>query len=218
MINEYEIVAKGDPENKSEYEEISVDEFLRRENATEDEICSFYRKYSAINIHQLVAKSTLNDIWETLEDTKTDPRLSKLNAIVFLSLKQKGRGVTQEPVSQEEYTKIIQYCLDNGIPFGSDSCGAGKLLKSLSKEQYDKIIGVVEPCEATGFSFYCDVDAKYFPCSFMANEMGDWNDGIDMLSVSNFTNDVWNNPKTIAFRNKVGECNKCLGGCCHYKL
>lgn len=171
-----------------------------------------------VNIHQLVAKSTVDNIWETLKDIKTDPRLSKLNAIVFLSLKQKGRGVTQEPISQKEFSKIIQYCLDNEIRFGSDSCGAGKLLKSLTNEQYDKIIQVVEPCEAAALSFYCDVDAKYFPCSFMANEDGDWKEGIDMLTITDFVKDVWSNPKTLAFRDKVVECNKCLSGCCHYKI
>lgn len=171
-----------------------------------------------VNIHQLVSKSTIDNIWETLKDVKTDPRLKKLNAIVFLSLKQKGRGVTQEPISQEEYAKIIQYCLDNEIPFGSDSCGAGKLLKSLNDKQYVEIIKVVEPCEAASLSFYCDVDAKYYPCSFMANEDGDWKSGIDMLSVTNFLQDVWSNPKTLTFRDKVAKCNKCLSGCCHYKV
>lgn len=173
---------------------------------------------SQINIHQLVAKSTLSQIWETLKDIQTDPRLKKLNAIVFLSLKQKGRGITQEPVSQEEFSKIIQYCLENGIRFGSDSCGAGKLLKSLSQDQYDKIIQVVEPCEASKFSFYCDVDAKYYPCSFMANEEGDWKEGIDILKIENFIKDLWQNPKTLRFRDEVDKCNKCLGGCCHFKI
>jgi hypothetical protein len=172
-----------------------------------------------VNIHQLVSAATINDIWETLRDVKTDPRLAKLNAIVFLSLKQKGRGVTQSPMPQEEYAKIVQYCLANNISFGSDSCGAGKLLKSLDKEQYEKVIGVVEPCEAGGkFSFYCDVDAKYYPCSFMANEEGDWKDGIDMLAVNDFVKDVWTHPKTLAFRDKVDKCNECLGGCCHFKV
>ena len=174
---------------------------------------------SQVNIHQLVEMSTLDNIWETLRDMQTDKRLAKLNAIVFLSLKQKGRGVSQEPISQEEYAKIIQYCLSNNIRFGSDSCGAGKLLKSLSEQQYKEILPVVEPCEAGGkFSFYCDVDAKYYPCSFMANEEGDWKKGIDMLTVDDFIKDVWQHPKTLSFREKVDRCNECLGGCCHFKI
>jgi hypothetical protein len=171
-----------------------------------------------VNIHQLVAMSTINDIWETLKDIKNDPRLSKLNAIVFLSLKQKGRGITQQPLPQEEYSKIIQYCLSNNISFGSDSCGAGKLLKSLTKEQYNEVIKVVEPCEASKFSFYCDVDGMYYPCSFMANEVGDWKDGINVLEVNDFVKDIWMHRKTSDFRNKVDACNECLGGCCHYKI
>jgi hypothetical protein len=173
---------------------------------------------SQVNIHQLVATETLDDIWETLKDIKTDARLKKLNAIVFLSLKQKGRGTGYTPISQEEYAKIIQYCFDNNIAFGSDSCGAGKLLKSLNDEQYKQVLPVVEPCEASSFSFYCDVDGKYFPCSFMANEEGNWKDGIDMLKVNDFISDVWKNPKTVAFQKSVQECNRCLDGCCHFKI
>jgi hypothetical protein len=52
----------------------------------------------------------------------------------------------------------------------------------------------------------------------MANEEGDWKEGIDMLKVNDFLSEVWNNPKTLSFRDKVSECNKCLGGCCHYKI
>jgi hypothetical protein len=171
-----------------------------------------------VNIHQLVAAETLDDIWETLKDIQTDTRLKKLNAIVFLSLKQKGRGTGYTPISQEDYSKIVQYCFANNIRFGSDSCGAGKLLKSLNDEQYKQVLPVVEPCEASSFSFYCDVDGKYYPCSFMANEDGDWETGIDMLTVKDFLKEVWNDPRTTDFQKKVRACNTCLNGCCHFKI
>lgn len=173
---------------------------------------------SQVNIHQLVAAETLSDIWETLRDIKTDKRLKNLNAIVFLSLKKKGRGVHYHPLSQEEYAKIVDYCFTNEIRFGSDSCGAGKLLKSLSKERYDQVIQVVEPCEASMFSFYCDVNGRYFPCSFMANEEGNWKDGIDMLQVNDFMREIWNAPVTVRFKQKVLKCNRELNGCCHFKI
>lgn len=172
---------------------------------------------SQVNIHQLVAKSTLSNIWETLQDIKSDPRLSKLNAIVFLSLKKKGRGINHEPIDADEYKEIVQYCLKHNISFGSDSCGAGKLLKSLTPDQYSQILPVVEPCEAASMSFYCDVNGMYFPCSFMPG-VGDWDTGIDMLSITDFVKDVWENPKTLAFRERVAKCNKCLEGCCHFKI
>lgn len=171
-----------------------------------------------VNIHQLVAKETLDNIWETLKDIQSDTRLNKLNAIVFLSLKQKGRGTGYTPISQEDYAKIVQYCFNNNIRFGSDSCGAGKLLKSLTEKQYKQVLPVVEPCEASSFSFYCDVDGKYFPCSFMANEEGGWKEGIDMLKVSDFLTEVWHNPQTLEFQSKVRKCNECLDGCCHFKI
>lgn len=186
-----------------------------------DSVALLSQKYGMeqVNIHQLVAKSLLNNIWETLKDIKSDPRLANLNAVVFLSLKQKGRGISESPISQEEFAKIIDYCLKNEITFGSDSCGAGKLLKSLTKDQYDKVIQMVEPCEAGGkFSFYCDVNGNYFPCSFMANEDGDWETGLNMLEVKDFLKEIWFNTKTLTFRKRVDECNRQLGGCCHFKI
>ena len=44
---------------------------------------------SQVNIHQLVAKEKLSQIYELIEDVQKDPRLAKLNAVVFLSLKRK---------------------------------------------------------------------------------------------------------------------------------
>lgn len=189
-------------------------------NVCYDAVDLLTRKYGMkqVNIHQIVAEFSEENIWETLKDIKTDERLKNLNAIVFLSLKQKGRGVVQQPLSQEKYAKIIQYCMDNDIRYGSDSCGAGKLLKSLTPEQYQQVISVVEPCEATKFSFYCDVDGMYYPCSFMANEDGDWKDGINMFEIKDFLKEVWNHSKTTTFREKVKKCNECLDGCCHFKV
>lgn len=184
-----------------------------------DTVALLSQKYGMrqINIHQLTALESLNNIWETLRDIKTDNRLKNLNAIVFLSLKKKGRGINLNPLPQEEFTKIVKYCMDNHIPFGSDSCGAGKVLKSLTAQQYEDNKNFIEPCESSVFSFYCDVNGMYYPCSFMANE-GDWKEGIDMLNVGDFMKEIWNNPKTISFRQKVCDCNKNLGGCSYFKV
>lgn len=172
-----------------------------------------------VNIHMLVSQATLKNLWETLKDIKTDPRLRKLNAIVFLSLKKKGRGVNAEPVPQEEFTRIIQYCLENNIPWGSDSCGAHRVMKSFNPEQTTKYKDVIEDCESTRMSMYCDVNGRFFPCSFIANENFDgWDKGIDLLTITDFAKDVWYHPSTVAFRNRVLECNKKCGSCCHFTI
>ncbi len=171
-----------------------------------------------LNIHYVLHKKSLDFAYKLLDAMSSDSRLNGLNAIVFLSLKPKNRGEQMEPISNDEYSSLIQYCLDKNIRFGSDSCGAGKLLRSLTPEQYEKIYPYVEPCEATKQSFYCDAEGYYFPCSFMANEDGDWKDGINVLEINDFMKDLWNSDVTRNFRNKVDKCNSCCGGCCHFKI
>lgn len=46
-----------------------------------------------VNIHFLLAEQTYEKALSVMEDMKTDERLKKLNALVFLSLKQKGNAV-----------------------------------------------------------------------------------------------------------------------------
>jgi len=45
-----------------------------------------------VNIHAMICEETFEDTIQLIEDIKNDSRLKKLNAVVFLSLKQKGRG------------------------------------------------------------------------------------------------------------------------------
>jgi hypothetical protein len=171
-----------------------------------------------LNIHYVLHKDSIEDAYKLVNAYLTDERLKGLNAIVFLSLKPKNRGEKMEALSQEEYAKLIQYCLSNNIPFGSDSCGAGKVIKSFSKEQNDKFLPYIEPCEATHFSFYCDAEGYYFPCSFLANEEGDWKNGIHIPSVKDFLSEVWNAGITRKFGDGVSKCNNCLGGCSHFTI
>lgn len=172
-----------------------------------------------VNIHQLVSEENYNNIIETLHDIQIDPRLKNLNAIVFLLLKKKGRGTSQTILSDEKYREIIRYCQDNKISYGSDSCGAHKLLCSLNYDEQENLNDVIEDCESTRFSIYVDVDGKCYPCSFMANEESNgWKTGIDLLSINNFFKDVWNNSRVNLFRNEVIITNNSHGGCCYFKV
>jgi MoaA/NifB/PqqE/SkfB family radical SAM enzyme len=157
-----------------------------------------------INIHQLVSMETLDACMETLRDIKTDPRLAKLNAIVFLTLKPKGKRNTYNIVSDVEYKKLIDKCLEEKINFGFDSCSANRFLRIANNPKFET---VAEPCESTLFSSYINVEGKFFPCSFSEGE-GEWTEGLDVVNCKNFITDIWNNHKTVKFRDGLLACKR----------
>ena len=71
----------------------------------------------AINIHCLLADETYDGVMELLDDMKTDKRLEGLNAIVFLSLKQKGRGIHFNKLEYDKFKTIIERCMNKHISF-----------------------------------------------------------------------------------------------------
>jgi hypothetical protein len=168
------------------------------------------RGMTQCNIHQMISKETLSQAYETIEDYHSDPRLEGMNAIVFLSLKQKGRGTNHTPVSQEEFKQLVDLCFEKKINFGFDSCGANKFIKSIQgRENQKEMEMLAEPCESSCFSSYVDVDGKYFPCSFTPGTEG-WEEGLDVVNCKNFVEDIWNHEKTINFRERLlKNCRNC---------
>lgn len=168
------------------------------------------------NIHFMLSDETYDKALETLKDIKTDIRLKKLNAVVFLSLKTKGCAIKGfKQLKQEKFDDIVNYAMENNIPIGFDSCGSQKFLKSIENhKQYKNIETMVEPCEATIYSSYIDVDGKYYPCSFATNTE-DWNEGISVINCDNFLKDIWFNEKTLIFKKKLLNCNR---NCPIYKI
>lgn len=175
------------------------------------------------NIHIMVSKQTKDFVYEVLKDSKTDPRLSKLNAIVLLKCKPKGRAKNNfDILNISEYTELVNFCLDNKISFGFDSCTAPDYEiaiennNKLSDEQKKQMIMLSESCEILSFSSYIDVHGKFYPCSFACGESSDWNDGIDVINCNDFLTDVWFNEKVIKLRNELHSntyksgCRKCL--------
>lgn len=154
-----------------------------------------------VNIHYMLSEETYQGALDLLELYKTDSILQKVTAIVFLSLKQKGRGIGFTPLSEDKFKNLLEYV--NIVPMGFDSCTAGKFMRNVSNpEKYEQYI---EPCESTRFSLYINVDAKVYPCSFA--EQGE---GIDIIGAKSFIDNVWNAPQTVRFRNK---CIKCSPNC-----
>lgn len=166
-----------------------------------------------VNIHQLIAHETVDKCLEVINDKLTDPRLEKLNAIVFLTLKPKGKRNTLTVPTMDDYRKVIKSAIDKKVGIGSDSCGSGALYRVYKELGLENMVkDVVESCESFGlFSSYINVKGEYFPCSFTENE-GEWEQGIDVVNCEDFLSDVWFNEKLEKYR-KASICSADCNGC-----
>jgi len=168
-------------------------------------------KKMKINIHCLLSKETYESVFELMNDRITDKRLESMGAIVFLSLKQKGRGEYFNRITDEEFKKIIDISFGNKISIGFDSCSAPKFLKSIEdRPDKNELKNYVESCESTLYSLYIDANGMFYPCSFMEKE-GDWKTGIDMTKVEDFIKEVWNEERVVKWRNASIKCLECNG-------
>ncbi|MCK9428950.1 MAG: hypothetical protein M0R17_02930 [Candidatus Omnitrophica bacterium] len=174
------------------------------------------------NIHLTVMNENINFVYEVLKDIQNDKRLEKLNAVVLLKLKPRGKAKDHfTNLSQNDYNKLFEYCLSNNIPLGMDSCHARNLelylqQSEMSREKVKTISESIESCESFGlFSSYINVDGFYFPCSFTEGE-GEWETGLDVLNCNNFVKDVWLNEKLNKYRKLSLDscystgCRKCI--------
>jgi len=159
-----------------------------------------------INIHQIVSLESLDQCFQVIKDSKSDSRLSKLNAIVFLMLKPKKRGKTVKRLtSLKKYSELIDFALEQKVRIGFDSCSAISFLRAVrGKPEYKSFVEMAEPCESTLFSTYINVFGEFAPCSFCEGEKG-WTEGISVLECDDFLKDVWYNPRVIKFREKLLE-------------
>jgi radical SAM protein with 4Fe4S-binding SPASM domain len=157
------------------------------------------RGLKQVNIHCMLSKQTYGNTMSALVDIVKDKRLQELNAVVFLSLKQLGRGKKYDVLSQEEFDLLVLVAQKLNISFGFDSCSAHKFLTSV-KEPSKELIELVEPCESTLFSTYVNVDGKAFPCSFADNGLLQ---GMQICSNTDFFQDVWQSEEFVEFRSKL---------------
>lgn len=171
------------------------------------------------NLHVMISEETYDKTLEILEDVKSDERLSNLRSIVLLSLKEKGRSYGKfTKLSQEKFNTLFQYAIDNNIGIGFDSCSAAKAFNFVDKNtKYKNFKKYIEPCEATKYSAYINVNSEYFPCSF-AEGINNWENGLPIKDVKNFMKDIWFNQKTLDFGKGVEKCRKCNIGCSIYDV
>jgi MoaA/NifB/PqqE/SkfB family radical SAM enzyme len=161
-----------------------------------------------INIHKLLAKETLESCYDLIKKVKSDSRLKKLNAVVFLSLKNKGSRNNFKIISQKEFNELVKSIIDSKINYGFDSCGSTKFLKSIKDSQNEsKLTTFIEPCESSLFSIYVNVKGEAFPCSFCENEKK-WKKGIDLIHINDFMKQLWKNKRICSFRTDLLDNNR----------
>jgi MoaA/NifB/PqqE/SkfB family radical SAM enzyme len=157
------------------------------------------RGLNQTNIHMMVSEETYSQAIETITAYKVDPRLHKLNAIVLLSLKTKGRGVGHTQLPQEKFNFLVDLARDLDVPIGFDSCSAHKFLKAIEgREDYEELSQLTEPCESTLFSAYISAEGKFYPCSF-SERHDKWGEGLPVQDYEDFL-EIWNHDRTRAFR------------------
>lgn len=159
------------------------------------------------NIHMLLSEDTLDHCYDLIDDRLSDPRLSKLNAIVFLHMKPKGRACHCGPItSRDKYQRLIDHALTNGVSIGFDSCGANMFARTI-KDHPDakRLMQFVEPCESGLFSAYIDVSGRYWPCSFSEGVEGI--ESMDVLTCKSFL-EIWNHDSTRAWKDRLLSCNR----------
>jgi len=159
-----------------------------------------------INIHIVVSNENMEECLQTIKDAKNDPRLRKLNAIIFLMLKPKGRGKKVDRLtSLDKYSELINFALENEVNIGFDSCSAISFLRAVKdNSEYKSFQEMAEPCESSLFSAYINVLGEYAPCSFCEGEEG-WTEGISVLECEDFLQDIWYNPRVVQFRENLIE-------------
>lgn len=178
-----------------------------------DEIGKKGNTLHAVNIHLVYHQDNEDFIYDVLRDSMTDVRLQKLNAIVLLALKNKGRALSGfKPLSYAKFSNIIDFAMLNKIDIGFDSCSACKYEKWVNKnpmpeDQKKHMLELAEPCESGLFSFYINVYGDGFPCSFMEEALG-WEQGISVINCKNFNNDVWNHPRLLIWKEKLIKNNR----------
>ena len=170
------------------------------------------RGMKQVNIHQLISREHFHSCFTLIKKIKRDSRLKKLNAVVFLLLKPKGkRNKLHQVDSIRMYRQLINFALKSKVSIGFDSCSAPSFLQTIREHKdYEKFKQCADPCESTCFSGYINVEGRFFPCSFTEDQPE--YKGLDLLQVRDFMKEVWNGEETLKFRNRLltnKDCNGC---------
>jgi len=155
-----------------------------------------------VNIHIVLAEDTVSFIKSVVGDMKNDVRLSNMNALVMLSFKDKANTGCYKPVSATSYKSVVEFCEQNGVTFGFDSCSAHAYMNAVKdRPNFAQLARHCEPCESGLFSIYVNTFGELFACSFCEG-IGEWQDGIPLLSCNSF-DEVWKSLRVEEWRVKL---------------
>ena len=178
-----------------------------------------------VNIHFLLYEESKIDAISMLKDIAVNKHLkNKINAVIFLSLKKKGKALDKKNnlftlASKETFKEVIEVAESLNIKYGFDSCSAFKYLDAIkNSKNFELKKQFAEPCESTLFSAYFNVDGEFFPCSFTEGTLG-WKEGINITdSKIDFIKDIWNSDRVKLFRKKTLSCRECNINCQIYEI
>jgi MoaA/NifB/PqqE/SkfB family radical SAM enzyme len=173
---------------------------------------------SQINIHIVLAEETIDFIKSVVFDMTNDPRLSKMNALVMLSFKDKAKTGFYNPITFPSYLKLIEELDRTKVKYGFDSCSAGMYNRYIansnkSEEEKKELSQYAEKCEMTLFSGYISVFGEMFPCSFCEGLSG-CEEGVNILEYNNIS-EIWSCQKVNRWRQTILDNER---NCPFYKI
>jgi len=156
------------------------------------------------NIHYMLSEETYDSAFEVVDEIAADPRLAKLNAIVFLQYKPKNKEADfHSCVNPDRYSKLMKYCEERNVNYGFDSCSGPTFMGIIEgREDQERLAMMAEPCESGLFSSYVNCKGSFFVCSFAEGE-DTWKDGLNVLECDDFMKDIWYNERLIKWRSRL---------------
>ena len=172
-----------------------------------------FNKNMHVNMHIVIADFSMPHVMDVLNDIKNG-KVPGLKSVVMLHAKPVGRAKNLDcSLSKENLTKVMEFCLDNNISFGFDSCNGHNVQDILMEMGKPELCSSIEPCESGRMSIYVNVEGKITPCSFVEHVYED--SAIDLLNANVKIENIWMTDKMLnAFRN----CTKCSKSCSIYSL
>jgi len=189
---------------------MSIDMPIKHEDIKKIKLLTDYKIKT--NIHVLLSDKTIDSAIAILKG-KHDRKLSKLNAVVFLTYKPFGRATKLDVlVFNEKLTKFLKLINNpkTKIRLGFDACFVPLLLR------YTKIDSkYIDSCECGFFSIYIDEKMNVKPCSFTNNDKFTFN--LKSFSFKEIWGKKLSNYRKLSSKSKkcinCAMTNVCRGGC-----
>jgi len=167
------------------------------------------------NIHFVLDNKSIKDAIDILEG-KYNSLLEKVNGVIFLTYKPKGRANLENCLRMDEKLEKFINLIDKNISsarIGFDACFVPMLMKNTEVN-----VDYIDSCECGFFSVYIDETLNVQPCSFANDDRFAYN-----LRKYDFK-DIWIN-KYDSYRKDImkNECkndcknkDNCRGKCAYY--